>query len=151
MTNIEANRKWSIRQRLVRRVLRHRAASLAVVTAMAVMLGVAGTAIWGKNLRASGGPHGDFGDIYRLALPKGVTTVDDVRSFEVEIPGADDLVRAVLNGYVEINSEDAAIVRKIGIDDFAAEKINRTVAVDRQAWLLGKRDLQFGLVRGWNT
>jgi hypothetical protein len=132
-------------------ILRRRVASLLVVAVMAAVLGVALTAKMGRNFHAAGGPYGDFGDIYRVALPKGVTSVDEVRSFEVEIGGADDFVRAILNGYVEINSEDTEIVQKIrGGDDDAADVINRAVAVDRQTRLLGRRDLQFGLVPGWN-
>jgi hypothetical protein len=118
---------------------------------LATVLGVVFTATLGKNLRASGGSYGDFGGVYRLALPKGITSLDDVRSFEVEIGGADDFVRAILNDHIEIHSEDIDVARKVGRgDDIQAEQINRALAVDRQTRLLGRRDLQFGLRPGWN-
>lgn len=136
-------------------VRKRRGASAVVCSFIAALAGTLCVFVLGKNLSVAGHALEGFGHVYRVALPKGVIRLEDVRIFEVMSGGADDFVRAELNGHSVLNSEDPqeAVVQVTTGEreaDKEARELVRQYVVNRHTKLLSRRPAQLALVRGWN-
>jgi len=137
-------------------VLKRRGLALLAFGGFAAMLGIAAVLTLARNTDSAGTTLVGFGHVYRIALPKGVARLEDIRTFEIYSDGADDLMRAVLNGHLVAHTETpwkAVVPDSLHTkteDDPTARKLSSDNVVDRQTYLTGRKAVQWTLVRGWN-
>jgi hypothetical protein len=149
----DAPRRLGVRARYF--VRKRRAASLLLCGALAVVLGIASVLFLGQNRPGAGQAYDGFGHVYWVALPKGVTRIEDISTFEILPGGADDFTRAELNGHVVVNSEDrwGALIPERTDDrtrDETLWDLTKRHVVDRSTYLMHRKAIQFALVQGLN-
>jgi hypothetical protein len=157
MTMSSLGQHWGhqIRIRTKHLVRKRRGTALLMCGVLAATAGILSVVVLAKNRPAAGALLDRFGYVYRVALPKGVTRLEDIRIFEVVPLGADDFLRAELNGHVVANSEDtwSAILPEPTPQanaDTKAWELTRDYVVDRRTLLMSRKSVELALVRGWN-
>jgi hypothetical protein len=106
---------------------------------------------WGENWNARAVSIAKFGTIQRVALPAGVSSREDISTFEVDFGFADDFARLSINNYGIYSTEQPQrlIVDHLGLGPSFVEDLTRRMRVTRN-YDFGRKDKKSHLVDGRN-
>jgi hypothetical protein len=93
-------------------ILNYRKSLLSIFFVSGVVIAFLSVAEFGENLDASSPVKiPTIGVLHRLQLPKDVVNRNDIRSFEIQAPDADDFIRVYVNNYlVAINEHPDFVI-----------------------------------------
>jgi hypothetical protein len=133
-----------------RRLMKSRPVLMALFLATGVLSGYVACKGFAINLKTSRIVVPGTGTFYRIQLPAGVSDVADVQTMYLDIPGADDFVRASINNYVVADSDTKCALTR-AYDDCVKNPNALPEAVDRgHGTMLGQRSIQFFVKPGLN-